>query len=233
MFQPMIPGSSTAVRSLRGPAGIRIREFGSAAPIFPLGLATASDGTEVSDGAIRTGDLIGTTGLCCLTETFTTPAATRSITGGIIIAAEPMAAAVYMERVPAPTAHAPVPMAHAPVPLDRAVVNTELVAALITGLAWPLDRSMEAGKRRAVTLNHAGRVGFIRARTVATSAAASREAFRREAVPALAVELIAHPLTVADPRRTAAVLMAEAADGTKSTHVLGSWKSGCQNSYTL
>jgi hypothetical protein len=226
MFQPMIPGSYTAVRSLRGPAGIRIREFGSAAPIFPLGLATASDGTEVSGGAIRAGDLIGTTGLCCLTETFTTPAATRSITGGIIIAAEPMAAAVYMERIPAPTAHAPVPM-------DRAVVNTELVAALITGLAWPLDHSMEAGKRRAVTLNHAGRVGFIRVRTVATSAAASREAFRREAVPALAVDLIAHPLTVADPRRTAAVLMAEAADGTKSTHVLGSWKSGCRNSYTL
>lgn len=183
MFQPIIPGSSTAVRSLRGPAGTRIQEFGSAALIFPLGLATASDGTEVLDGDIRTGDLIGTTGLCCLTATFTTPAATRSITGGIIIAAEPMAAAV----------------------------NTELVAALITGLAWLLDRSMEAGKRHAATLNHAGRVGFIRVRTVATSAAASREASPREAAPALRM---AHPLTVADLRRTGVGLMAGAADGT-------------------
>ena len=98
--------------------------------------------------------------------------------------------------------------------MGRAVVNMEHVAASITGPEGLPVRSTEAEKRLAATLNHAVRVAFTQARTAATSAGASPEAFRRGEAPALAAERIVLPLAVGDPRMPARLM---AADGTNPT----------------
>ena len=84
---------------------------------------------------------------------------------------------------------------------------------------------MEAGTRREATLNRAARVAFVQVRTADTSVAARAEAFRREAVRACRM---AHPLTAADLRRTAAGRMAGAGVGTKSTPSVRVWTARCQ-----
>ena len=109
-----------AARSLRGLVGIRIRESGLAALICPLELATESVGMAVSDGAIRTGDLIGAVVPCCSTTTSITLAATPSITAATIIAEGLMA-------------DVPELMGRAREHMERAAASTEHVAALITG----------------------------------------------------------------------------------------------------
>lgn len=209
MFQPIIPGSFTAARWLRGRVGIHTRESGSAAPIFPSDLATELDGSEDTDGAIRTGELVGTAAVCCSTETSTTPAAAPSITVAITIAAEPMAAAVYMERALAP-------MAHAPERMERAAASTELAVVCITAPERPLGHLMEAGKQRAATVNRAGRLVFAPERTVATTTAARAEAFPHEGAQALAVGLVVPLLAaaVADHRTAVDHMAAVAAVAT-------------------
>ncbi len=211
MSQLTTLGWRMEIRLWRGLDGIRIPESGSAVRTCRGVAASESAGSEVMDGAGITGDSIGAADTRCTAAAGTTLGATRFITAAISTGQE---------------AHAVVTVCGAE-PARVLILGTGPLTETLQGAAVlstvPAQRhglSTETPRLHEATRHLAAKAAFAPARLADTTTADRPGATPRAAAPAWARLMPVEDLAAVVEVRTAAVAIAAAGTGNRSSYTL-------------
>jgi len=211
MSQLTTLGWRMEIRLWRGLDGIRIPESGSAVRTCRGVAASESAGSEVMDGAGITGDSIGAADTQCTAAAGTTLGATRFITAAISTGQEAHAAVTVCGAEPDP------------VPMLGTGPLTETLQGEPAQVPVPAQRpglSTETPRLHEATRHLAAKAAFAPARLADTTTADRPGATPREAAPAWARRMPAEDLAAVVEVRTAAVAIAAAGTGNRSSYTL-------------